>query len=169
MASRLRTHNIRHMPIQDDKNSFLSYELGLLSLKAALSTRTEDWPIYSASCKGHQRGSVKTSFRIELEGLATTYEEGKVTEENHMALISALADRISQQHEPSLYQGRFRYGVAQKLVNINLKYFWAAGLIPEPPHCPIDGIIRELAGLNYDWTTDDSAAEYEDAIAVLTH
>ncbi|MFY3919845.1 hypothetical protein ACOTI7_20975 [Achromobacter xylosoxidans] len=84
-----------------------------------------------------------------------------------MALISALADRISCQHEPSLYKGRFRHGVAQKLVNIHLKYLWAAGVIPEPPHCPIDGIIRDLAGLKYDWTVSDSVAEYEAAIAEL--
>lgn len=155
------------MHIQDDKNSFLAYELGLLSLKAALSTRAKDWPIYSASCKEHQRNDVKGAFRTELERLATTYAEGPVTEDDHMALISALADRISSQHESSLYRGRFRHGVAQKLVNIHLKYLWAAGVIPEPPHCPIDGIIRDLAGLNYDWIVSDSVAEYTAAIAAL--
>lgn len=155
------------MPIQDDKNSFLAYELGLLSLKAALSTRAENWPIYATSYKAHQRNSVKSAFRRELVNLATTYAAGQVTEENHMALISALADRISLQYKPSLYKGRFRHGVAQKLVNIHLKYLWTAGVIPEPPHCPIDGIIRNLARLNYDWTSSDSAAEYEDAIAAL--
>ncbi|WYX34205.1 hypothetical protein WJ966_21525 [Achromobacter xylosoxidans] len=155
------------MHIQDDKSSFLAYELGLLSLKAALSTRAKSWPIYSASCKEHQRNDVKAAFRTELSSLATIYAKGPVSEGDHMALISALADRISCQHEPSLYKGRFRHGVAQKLVNIHLKYLWAAGVIPEPPHCPIDGIIRDLAGLKYDWTVSDSVAEYEAAIAAL--
>lgn len=161
------THHVRHMHIQSDKNSFLAYELGLLSLKAALSTRAKDWPIYSASRKGHQRNDVKTAVRKELDSLATPYANGPVSEDDHVALISVLADRLSCQHESSLYKGRFRYGVAQKLVNIHLKYFWAAGVIPEPPHCPIDGIIRDRAGLNYDWTVSDSVAEYEAAIAAL--
>lgn len=155
------------MPTQDDKNSFLAYELGLLSLKAALSTRTESWPIYATSCKVHQRNNIKAAFRIELVNLATTYSAGHVNEVDHLSLISAFADRISMQYGPSLYKGRFRHGVAQKLVNIHLKYLWAAGMIPEPPHCPIDGIIRDRAGLNYDWTSSDSAAEYEGAIAML--
>lgn len=163
----INTHNVSHMHIQDDKSSFLAYELGLLSLKAALSTRAKDWPIYSANRKEHQRSEVKAAFREELDSLAPKYAKGPVSENDHVALISSLADRISHQHESSLYKGRFRHGVAQKLVNIHLKYLWAAGVIPEPPHCPIDGIIRDLAGLNYDWTVSDSVAEYEAAIAAL--
>lgn len=156
------------MPIQDDKSSFLAYELGLLSLAAALSTRKKDWPIYSEICKGQdQRKNVHAAFRTELENLATIYTERSVTEKNHITMISAIADRISCQHESSLYKGRFRHGVTQKLVNIYLKYLWAAGVIPEPPHCPIDGIIRDLVGLHYDWTISDSATEYVDAIEAL--
>lgn len=58
-------------------------------------------------------------------------------------------------------------GVAQKLVNVHLKYLWTAGFCPEPPHCPIDGIIRDIAGIDYTWTQSDSIEEYKVAIAKL--
>ena len=29
----------------------------------------------------------------------------------------------------------------QKALNLYLKYAWARGIIPEPPHCPIDSIV----------------------------
>lgn len=45
------------------KHEFLIYEIGLLSLKAALSTRAKDLPIYSSSCKESQRKEVKYGFR----------------------------------------------------------------------------------------------------------
>lgn len=155
------------MPIGTDKQVFLVYELGLLSLKAALSTRTKGWPIYAATCKEHQRSEVKNAFRTELDALVEVYSAARVTDQDHVARIAEVADRLSTAHSASLHQGRLRFGVAQKLVNMHLKYVWVAGLVLEPPHCPIDGIVRDLAGLEYDWTTSDSTAEYEQAVAAL--
>ena len=34
-------------------------------------------------------------------------------------------------------------GISQKLLNIVLKYYWCLGLLPEPPHCPVDRIIQQ--------------------------
>ena len=43
------------MANQDNKKRFLCYELGLLSLKAALSTRNGEAPIYAKDIKTYQR------------------------------------------------------------------------------------------------------------------
>ena len=86
----------------------------------------------------------------------------------HCDYIAALADRVSAAHVGVLYSSRFRFGIAQKLVNLYLKYLWASGLVEEPPHCPLDGIVRDLPDLNYDWTASDARQEYEGAIARLT-
>lgn len=155
------------MSLVEYQRAFLVYELGLLSLKAALSTRAGGAPIYSASCKEHQRGAVKDSFREVLSAVQLIYAEGNVSERDHIAFINTTADRLSSEHAGALHCRRFRFGVCQKLVNIHLKYLWVAGFVPEPPHCPIDGIIRDLANLSYDWTTSDSLGEYESAIAQL--
>jgi hypothetical protein len=39
------------MTLQSLKHRCLTYELGLLSLSAALSTRDKEWPIYESSKK----------------------------------------------------------------------------------------------------------------------
>lgn len=39
--------------------------------------------------------------------------------------------------------GQFSFGVAQKLFNLALKFYWSLGLIAEPPHCPIDLLVQE--------------------------
>jgi len=155
------------MATQALRRRFLTYELGLLSLNAALSTRDKDWPIYDESAKFHQRSKAKKAFREVLEDVQTNYVQGDVTERAHNRRIVDVADHLSAQLEDHLYQGRFRIGISQKLVNVHLKYLWAAGLCSEPPHCPIDGIIRDRAKIEYYWTRSDSISEYKRAIASL--
>ena len=47
---------------------------------------------------------------------------------------------------PPCTEGRFRIGRAQKALNLYLKYLWAFGWIPPPPHCPFDSVVlRELS------------------------
>jgi hypothetical protein len=155
------------MPIQAAKRDFLIYELGLLSLKAALSTRAGGAPVYALSCKEHQRGTTKDGFRAVLDDILTKYSSSTLNETQHIQFIAATAAKFSKEHADSLHRGKLRFGVAQKLVNLHLKYLWVTGLIGEPVHCPIDGIVRDLAGLQYDWTSSDSQDEYVNAIAQL--
>jgi hypothetical protein len=151
----------------EEKKRFLSYELGLLSLKAALSTRDRQYPIYDKGTKVWQRTRAKNVLRewlVEIEG---KYINGIVTEAEHISFIAEVAEGVSNGLATYLHRGRFRVGVAQKLVNVHLKYLWSAGFCPEPPHCPIDGIIRDAAGISYLWTRSDSIEEYKKAIQEL--
>ena len=152
-----------------EKNEFLMYEIGLLSLKAALSTRAKDWPIYSSSCKVYQREKVKQGFRQLLDDIFSKYSTRIVTESEHVEYIDIIANNFSAKHRSALHRGRLRFGVAQKLINIHLKYLWVAGFCSEPPHCPLDGIVRDLACLDYDWTSSDSKSHYLEAIEQLRH
>lgn len=155
------------MAIKNDKKRFLCYELGLLSLKASLSTRSGDAPVYAKGLKLHQRTKEKKIFRGIIEELEHIYAEGNVTEEQHVDLIQRTADDVSKALGNRLHNGRFRIGVAQKLINLHLKYLWVTGYIEEPPHCPIDGIIRDKANISYDWTTNDSIEAYKQAVEDL--
>jgi hypothetical protein len=155
------------MTKKNDKKRFLCYELGLLSLKAALSTREKGAPVYAKDVKVHQRKKEKKVFRGVLEKLEEMYLTGDVTEDMHISFISQTADDVSKQLGYKLHNQRLRIGVAQKLINLHLKYLWAIGFIKEPPHCPIDGIIRDVAHIDYNWTTNDSIEEYKKAIADL--
>lgn len=155
------------MANEKDKKRFLCYELGLLSLKAALSTRDGDAPVYAKGIKFHQRTKEKKVLRGVLEKLEQEYAKGGVTESQHIEFIQKTADEVSKALESKLHNGRFRIGVAQKLINLHLKYLWATGYVEEPPHCPIDGIIRDKAKITYDWTTNDSIEDYKKAVAEL--
>ncbi|MDK1396564.1 hypothetical protein [Pseudomonas protegens] len=155
------------MAINNDKKRFLCYELGLLSLKAALSTRDGDAPVYAEGIKFHQRTKEKKVFRRTLEELEKMYLSGNVTEDQHVEFIQRTADDLSEELGNKLHNGRFRIGVAQKLINVHLKYLWVTGYIEEPPHCPIDGIIRDKAKISYDWTTNDSIESYKQAVEDL--
>jgi F420-0:gamma-glutamyl ligase-like protein len=139
----------------------------LLSLKAALSTRDGEAPVYAKGVKVHQRKKEKKVFRDVLESLEAMYSKGDVVEANHVDFIRRTADDISKALGNKLHNSRFRIGILQKLVNLHLKYLWTAGFIQEPPHCPIDGIIRDKAKINYDWTTSDSIEEYKQAVVDL--
>lgn len=151
----------------NEKRRFLSYELGILSFKAALSTRNGQYPVYGKEVRTWQRTRVKSALRDWLVKIEEKYSGGIVTESNHISFIEEVAEGVSTELSMYLHNGRFRVGVAQKLVNVHLKYLWTAGFCPEPPHCPIDGIIRDVAGISYSWTRSDSIKEYEKAIQNL--
>ena len=99
--------------------------------------------------------------------MENAYAFGRVPDEAHCEYIESLSNRATREHSVCLRKGKLRFGVAQKLVNLYLKYLWVADLVEEPPHCPIDGIVRDLAGLDYNWITDDSRCQYERVIAAL--
>jgi hypothetical protein len=152
---------------RDDKRRFLSYELGLLTLKAALSTRDDEYPVYNKNTKVFQRAKAKRAIRECLATIEAKYSERAIPEDEHTAFIVDVASDLSEKLSRYLHEGRFRIGVAQKLVNVHLKYLWTACFCPEPPHCPIDGIIRDRAGISYNWTQSDSIEEYSRAIDAL--
>ncbi len=152
---------------RDDKKRFLFYELGLLTLKAALSTRDDEYPVYNKGTKVFQRTKAKRVLRNYLATIEAKYSENVISEDEHTAFIAEVASDLSGKLFGYLHNGKFRIGVAQKLINVHLKYLWTAGFCPEPPHCPIDGIIRDHAGISYNWTRSDSIEEYSLAIEAL--
>jgi hypothetical protein len=72
---------------------------------------------------------------------------GPCTERQHYLNLAQLVEFGTGALPGSLRDGRYRYGVAQKLLNLALKYHWCLGQISEPPHCPIDRIIIEKTHL----------------------
>lgn len=150
-----------------DKKRFLSYELGLLTLKAALSTRDDEYPVYNKNTKVFQRTKAKKVLREYLAAIETRYSKNVDSQEEHVVFIAEVASGLSTKLSQYMHNGKFRIGIAQKLVNVHLKYLWTAGFCPEPPHCPIDGIIRDFAGIGYNWTRSDSIEEYSQAIESL--
>ena len=142
--------------------SFLQGEALTNSVIAALATRGDR--IYRAN--KHERGRVqfKDDLKRLLMEIATDYNR-PVCDEAHIANIEHLSNEMSVRHGCILNDGRFRIGVAQKALNLFLKYAWALELISAPPHCPFDGaVLGEL--LDRDdpcrrWTSVDCVCCYQ--------
>jgi len=90
-------------------------------------------------------------------------------------MVKAVIGQMPDQESGILAGGRLRIGIAQKVVNLYLKYLWTMGWIEEPPHCPFDGIIIEklkaelsFSGCfeDYAWTKLDCMKKYGTLVAV---
>ena len=110
---------------------------------------------------------VRGYLRDELSALTPHYTAGPVSDARHIANVQHLADTLSSRCESLLFEKRFRIGVAQKALNLYLKYLWCIGQVPEPPHCPFDRtVIQELEGCQgISWSQFDDLDTYEQLVA----
>ena len=98
---------------------------------------------------------------LSEEGDAYRNPKPPISDELHCAAIARIADTLSSKFSEMLRDGRLRFGTSQKAFNLYLKYLWALGEIQTPPHCPIDSVVLERAGLDgSSWTKSDSCEVY---------
>ncbi len=102
-------------------------------------------------------------IRDLLAKMGEEYAQGQHSEATHIAKIEWLANHLSAQFTLILDGGRFRIGVAQKILNLYLKYRWTLGWNPEPFHCPFDSKVISKLTLNRPiaWTSFDSLEDYK--------
>jgi hypothetical protein len=153
----------------DAKTKFLLGEFALMSINAALATRNKRHPVYAESAEARARAIAKCAIYRTLRETAAIYIASPVEEHEHLVYIEKTSNRLSMELGDTLFSARFRIGISQKLINLYLKYLWTSGHCQEPPHCPIDGIIRDRAKISYDWTENDSINDYKQAVANLRH
>lgn len=125
---------------------------------------TREVPIYRTD-NPHHRRKVRDFLRRETCDLIRRCYHCEVTGADHAANIAELAKKVSKEHGKLLYKGRFRFGIAQKYLNLKLKGLWALGKIQTPPHCPFDAVILNRIlrlGLHngQTWTASDSRPDY---------
>lgn len=140
------------------KERFFNNEFLTMSVLGALGrSRT-----YSRSVLEQDKNLFRIALREKLSEIGNKYVS-PVTEEEHLSNITKLADDLSSKFSHCLKNGRFRIGIAQKALNLYLKYLWCVGLIPTPPHCPFDSIvISYIPGCsNLNWTSIDTIGDYK--------
>lgn len=138
------------------KKDFLENEVEALSLFAAFGRAG----IYLPTANKYEKDELKKFIREKLKVYSSEYKSGNVSEEKHVSNIKAFADEISAQHRDILSGGRLRIGIAQKLLNLYLKYLWVLGWMTKSPwHCPFDRIIiSQFSGIEprcIKWTKCD--------------
>ena len=106
----------------------------------------------------------------------------KVDPKDHLENIKALSaegNKIGKKFSEEigakfLRPTGYKIGVAQKLLNLYLKYLWCLGFVATPPHCPVDAIIigkckpaRGVKSTLTAWTKITKIEEYVKSIDVI--
>jgi hypothetical protein len=167
-----------------EKKEFIINECMLFSVQAGLQTRNKNFPIYNnlpetftnrrdIRYQNDNTSNIKLAiFDFLIQYLAEIRVNG-INDEVHLIRIQEMADKLTADFNPILHLTRFRIGVSQKIINLFLKYMWSMNEIPEPCHCPIDGIIKSqiqkrMGKVNLiDWTQLDNMNDYMDYVSAV--
>lgn len=149
-----------------DKIEFVIRELWILAWAASVQRAN----LYKNKTDSNFQSTVVTKFREDIIGFITErimpqYTNG-CTEERHYENIEALIAHANEINPGILGSAGYKYGVAQKLLNLALKYYWCLGFVSEPPHCPIDRIIisKTKSRGKINWTQITRRSQYEEVI-----
>jgi len=134
------------------------------------------WGASVQRAKLFRRDASEPERREFREGMIKHFNEvifpiysSPVPEEDHNRRIERLSEFGTQFGEPVLTEAGYKIGVAQKALNLALKYFWCIGMVAEPPHCPVDRVVLSRTRLRnrMNWTQIVTIEEYERAIEAI--
>jgi uncharacterized iron-regulated protein len=152
----------------NDKQDFHLNELARNSIFAAFHRAR----VYAVGelATDEKREELRNALRQRLCELGLTYS-ASTSEERHLLNIQNLADEMTRRFCTILKDGTFRIGIAQKALNMYLKYLWCLEIIEEPPHCPFDSIVIANIGLSeressaLAWTKINSVEDYKTLVS----
>lgn len=150
----------------DNKKKFIYYEILAFTIIAGFMVRGGK-KIYKPNLnkiEEKKKEEMRKEIKQYLIGISSEYYKNKVDNDQHIKNIDTLKEEIQKKYNDILYDQTFRFGIAQKLLNLYLKYLWALGWIKTPPHCPIDSKISKALGSNYKFAISDDKGEYEEVI-----
>lgn len=153
--------------ISAEKKKFIEQEFMDSTIKAGLSTRVGG-RVYKTGAEAKDREDFGKYLRKMLRDFYEKhYKDKQVEEEEHIENLRRFADVLSEKSD-ILEDGKIRFGVAQKLLNLYLKYLWSADIMKyEPPHCPVDSIISNKVEGHYTWTASDSEEKYREIVKLI--
>ena len=128
--------------VSDQLAGFLDRETFMLMVLGAVGHN----PTYRKGIGENRKLRFRRSLRDWLESRVEEYGSARVDDKHHAANIQDLSSALSERHADILLEGIFRVGTAQKALNLYLKYGWARGIVPEPPHCPLDRNVLAKIG-----------------------
>lgn len=127
----------RNLSVSEGLSRFLNQETLTLTVNGSLGRN----PTYRHGIDDKRKSEFRESLQCQLCSQVEEYQTQRIGDKRHLANIETLSSTLSERHGDILLDGTFRIGSAQKALNLYLKYCWARGVVPEPPHCPIDAII----------------------------
>lgn len=139
------------------------------ALSKAISVSVGHNALYKEGISEADKTRVRTDWKAELKALSAQYKAG-VDENQHEDNIVSLANAMNRKHRRRLIPTGFKISHAQKSLSVYLKHLWCMGLIPEPPQCPVDRRILEVALKKKNvpaWTKVTTIEEHRKLIAIL--
>ncbi|MFO0835895.1 MAG: hypothetical protein U0638_13060 [Phycisphaerales bacterium] len=137
------------------------------SYVSAVRTRNTKAPVYIKLLSEEQRARFAKSFKDATRAAAEFVRENR-SEEGLIAAIEGLSREMSHRYPDALFGRRLRIVIAQKALNLYLKYVWCLDPAwPTPVHCPLDGIVLEEAGVSGVWTQLDCIDTYRNWIGKI--
>ena len=152
----------------DTKTEYLVRELWILAWNASVQHAA----LYKNGAWKNQRDRIDVFKNTIIDFVKTKLVPQyrlTVREQQHCRNIRNLIDCANTIDTDILGENRYKYGVAQKLLNLALKYYWCLGRIEEPPHCPIDKIIIDKTSCRgkINWTQMLTESEYLNVISAI--
>jgi len=147
------------MELNRPQDTYLENELWILTFGGAFQRAS----VYCDGVPDHAKVQFREALKEKVRHLVgERYCGGRVASEDHIRTIEEISAWASEEYGELLADNRLRIGVAQKLLNLYLKYLWCWGKIPEPPHCPFDRTIIDKLSFPKEitWTTMDSVRDY---------
>ena len=126
------------MEISSIKENYLKDEIWVLSLNASFQRNG----IYKKQASSKDKQLFRNELKSYIQDTIVPRYKNKVEEDEHKKNLKLIIDS-SIEYGSILKHGQLSIGAVQKLLNLTLKYYWCLGLIPEPPHFPIDRIIQK--------------------------
>lgn len=112
----------------------------------------------------------KASILAFIESTLLPKYKTKCSAADHIDNIQSLVNFGNTAGGRLLGSDGYKFGVAQKLLNLLLKYLWCLGHVVEPPHCPVDRIVLARTALRgkLNWTEIKTAEKYIEAINAIS-
>lgn len=152
----------------EKKTKYLERELWILAWNASVQHAT----LYRNGAWQNSRDEIDRFRRKVIEHIKNhiiPQYKGPVEELRHCENIRGLIAYANEVDTGVLGKEGYKYGVAQKVLNLALKYYWCLGLIEEPPHCPVDKIVIDKTPFRgkVNWTQMLNEREYLNIISAI--
>ena len=120
------------------KEDFINKEIWMLTFGASFQRAYA----YVDNASNDTKVLFKNNTTVFVENMLAQYKTATVTDRQHIDNIKAVSDS-SKKYSEIFNGGKINFGIAQKMLNLYLKYQWCLGNIDEPPHFPVDRIIQQ--------------------------
>lgn len=144
-----------------NKKEFLYHEFWLLSIMGAF----QHSGVYKNASE-NQRIDFRESIEKYINSHILPQYQTKVEYDTHMGNINKVLEFANKHSFVNM-----NIGIAQKLLNLYLKYLWCVGEIHTPPHFPVDRTIQKELGIKLNdilpWTQMEGKKGLEDYYKII--